>query len=86
MIVNTIRNHHPDRPMSWRRLTATAIPGINMARELMVSRTADPPNNNASRTVAAMESSKENKVHHQYSDRLDLVLKSKYLRNPEETA
>ena len=77
MIVNTIRNHHPDRPMSWRRLTATAIPGVKMARELMVSRTADPPNNNASMTVAAMESSCENKVHNQYSDRLDMVRKPK---------
>ncbi len=28
----------------------------------------------------------ENRVHHQYSDLLDLVLKSKYLRNPEDIA
>jgi hypothetical protein len=72
--------------MSWRRLAATAIPGINNANELMVSSTAAPPNISASSTTAATETSKANKVHHQYSDRLDLVLKSKYLLNPDEIA
>jgi len=52
----------------------------------MVSRTAVPPNNAASKTVATTDSSTENNVHHQYSDLLDLVLKSKYLLNPEEIA
>ena len=86
MIVNTIRNHHPDRLTSWRRLIVTANPGINRAREPMVSRTDAPPNSSTYRIVATIESSIENTVHHQYSDRLDLVLKSKYLRNPEEIA
>ena len=84
MIVNTIRNHHPDRLTSWSRLIATANPGISRARELMVSRIAAPPNTSASKIAAAMETSKANKDHHQYSERLDLVRKSKYLRNPED--
>jgi hypothetical protein len=72
--------------MSWRRLAATAIPGINNANELMVSRIATPPNISASSTAAATDTTMENKVQYQYSDRLDLVLKSKYLLNPDEIA
>ena len=65
---------------------ATASPGINRANELMVSEIGAPPNKIASRTVAATDIKMANKVHHQYSDRLDLVRKSKYLRNPDEMA
>jgi len=72
--------------MSWRRLAATAIPGINNANELMVSRIATPPNISVSSAVAATDTTMENKVQYQYSDRLDLVLKSKYLLNPDEIA
>ena len=72
--------------MSWARLIPRAIPGINKASEEIVSKTADSPNNRASSAVPAKGASKENKVHHQYSDLLDLVLKSKYRRNPEATA
>ena len=86
MMVKIIRSHHAERSMSWRRLAPTAKPGMNKATLLMVSRTAVPPNNAASKTVATTDSSTENNVHHQYSDLLDLVLKSKYLLNPEETA
>lgn len=86
MIVNAIRIHHAVRLMSWRRLAATAIPGISKANELMESNTAAPPNISASSTVAAADTIRANKVHHQYSDRLDLVLKSKYLLNPDAIA
>jgi len=86
MMVNAIKNHHPDRSTSCSRLIATANPGRNNAMVFNVSRTAVPPNNTASRIVAATEASTENKVHHQYSDRLDLVLKSIYLRKPEDIA
>jgi hypothetical protein len=85
-MVRIIRSHHAERPMSWRRLAPTAKPGMNKAPLLRVSRTAAPPNNAASKTVATPDSSTENNVHHQYSDLLDLLLKSKYLLNPEETA
>jgi len=85
-MVNAISIHHAVRLMSWRRLAATAIPGINRTNELMVSSIAAPPNITASSTVAAIDTSKANKVHHQYSDRLDLVLKSIYLLNPDEIA
>jgi hypothetical protein len=50
----------------------------------MVSRIAAPPNNTASELVMTTEISNAKRVHHQYSDRLDLVLTSKYLRNPED--
>lgn len=83
MIVNAIRNHHPDLSMSCSRLTATANPGMNNTIVLTVSKIAVPPNSTSSITVAAMEDRIENNVHHQYSDRLDLVRKSTYLRNPE---
>ena len=86
MIVNAIRIHHPVRLISWRRLAATAIPGIKRANVLMVSRIGAPPNTIASKTVTIAETSRANSVHHQYSDRLDLVLKSKYLLNADETA
>jgi len=86
MIVNAIRIHHAVRLISWRRLAATAIPGISKATELMLSSTAAPPNITASSTVAATDTSRANKVHHQYSGRLDLVLKSKYLLNPDAIA
>ena len=86
MIVKIIRSHHAERPMSWRRLAPTAKPGMNKATLLRVSRTSSPPNKAASKTVATTDRRTENNVHHQYSDLLDLVLKSKYLLNPEETA
>jgi hypothetical protein len=59
---------------------------MNRTTVFRVSRIAIPPNNTSSKTVAATEANIENKVHHQYSDLLDLVLKSKYLRKPEATA
>ena len=65
---------------------ATASPGINRANELMVSKIGAPPNTKASKIVAATDTSMANKVHHQYSERLDLVRKSKYLRKPDEIA
>ena len=86
MIVKAIRNHHPVRLMSWSRLTATANPGMNKTTVFKVSRIASPPKSNWSSIVVTTEAKMENKVHHQYSDLLDLVLKSKYRRNPEETA
>ena len=86
IIVNAIKIHHAVRLMSWRRLAATAIPGMNNANELMASRIAAPLNISASSIVAATDTTMENKVQYQYSDRLDLVLKSKYLLNPDEIA
>ena len=59
---------------------------MNNANELMVSRIAAPLNISASSIVAATDTTMENKVQYQYSDRLDLVLKSKYLLNPDEIA
>jgi hypothetical protein len=85
-MVNAIRIHHAVRLMSWSRLAATAIPGMNRTTVLMVSSIANPPNKIASSAVAATETSKANNVQYQYSDRLDLVLKSKYLLNPDEIA
>ena len=62
----------------------TANPGIKRLNPVMVSRISVPPNKNASRIEDATETSKANSDHHQYSDRLDLVRKSKYLRIPED--
>ena len=59
---------------------------MNNANELMASRIAAPLNISASSIVAATDTTMENKVQYQYSDRLDLVLKSKYLLNPDEIA
>ena len=84
--VNAMRIHHPDRSTSWRRRMATASPGINRANELIVSEIGVPPNTIASKIVAATDTSMANKVHHQYSDRLDLVRKSKYLWKPDDIA
>jgi len=84
--VKAMRNHHPERSTSWRRRIATASPGINRANELIVSEIGAPPNKIASKIVAATDTSMANKVHHQYSERLDLVRKSKYLRNPDDIA
>ena len=52
----------------------------------MVSEIVAPPNKIASKIVAATDTRMANKVHHQYSERLDLVRKSKYLRKPDEIA
>ena len=82
--VNANRNHQPDRSVSCNRRTATAIPGINRTRALRVYSGFDsPPNRTSSQIVATADATIENKVHHQYSDLLDLVLKSRYLRKPE---
>ena len=82
--MNAMRIHQPDRSTSWRRLTPTAMPGINRAKEIMALRAVIP--NTASSTVATTVTSMPNKYHHQYYDLLDRVRKSKYLRNPETTA
>ena len=90
MIVKQIRIHHPQRSTSCRRLTDTANPGINrvkvasVLRGLQVDSTVSHPKNNPSRIAVASPTSAANNCHHQNSDRLDLVLKSKYLRNPED--
>lgn len=84
MIVNAIKNHHPERLTSWRRLTATAIPGMNKASDESPFKMATPIIR--SRRDVAIPTSSENTLHHQYSDRLDLVRKSKYRCSPEETA
>ena len=63
-----------------------AVPGIMSKREEILSAIAVPPNTTSSTMVATTETKMVNKVHHQYSDRLDRVRKSKYLRNPDETA
>lgn len=84
MIVNVIKNHHPERLTSWRRLIATAIPGMNNANDEIPFKTVAPIIR--SRSDVTIPTSSENKLHHQYSDRLDLVRKSKYRCSPEETA
>ena len=86
MMVKAIRNHHPDRSVSCRRLTATVTPGINKTMAFRVSSIGAPLNSTSSKIVATADAKMENKVHHQYSDLLDLVVKSKYLRNPEAIA
>lgn len=84
MIVNAIKNHHPERLMSWRRLTATAIPGMNKASDVIPLKTATPIDR--SMIEVTIPTNAENRLHHQYSDRLDRVRKSKYRCSPEETA
>ncbi len=84
MTVSAIKNHHPDRLMSWRRLTATATPGVNSTSEEIPFRTATPMIRSA--VEVTMPTNSEKTLHHQYSDRLDLVRKSKYRFSPEETA
>ena len=82
MTVSAIKNHHPERLMSWRRLTATATPGMNKTREEIPFNMATPMIK--SKIEVTIPTSSENTLHHQYSDRLDLVRKSKYLRNPDD--
>ena len=84
MTVSAIKNHHPERLMSWRRLTATATPGMNKTREEIPFNMATPMIK--SKIEVTIPTSSENALHHQYSDRLDLVRKSKYRCSPEETA
>ena len=84
MIVSAIKNHHPDRLMSCRRLTATATPGMNKTREEIPFKTATPIIR--SKIEVTIPTNSEKTLHHQYSDRLDLVRKSKYRCSPEETA
>ena len=86
MMVKAIRNHQPDRSVSCSRLTATVTPGINKTRVFKAASIAAQSNSTSSKTVATADAKMENKVHHQYSDLLDLVVKSKYLRNPEAIA
>jgi|TARA_B100001123_G_C14950909_1_gene883656 hypothetical protein len=59
---------------------------MNNATELIESKIEVPSNKSSSRIVATRETKIRNNVQNQYSDRLDLVLKSKYLRNPEAIA
>jgi hypothetical protein len=84
MIVNATKNHQPERLMSWRRLIATANPGMNRIREVIPLMTATPISR--SRVEVTIPVNSEKTLHHQYSDRLDLVRKSKYRASPEETA
>ncbi len=84
MTVSAIKNHHPDRLMSWRRLTATATPGMNRTKDEIPFRTATPMIR--SKVEVTIPTNSEKTLHHQYSDRLDLVRKSRYRCNPDETA
>ncbi len=84
MIVNAIKNHQPERLMSWRRLIATAIPGMNKTSDVSPFKTATPIIR--STIEVTIPTNIENTLHHQYSDRLDRVRKSKYRCSPEETA
>ena len=83
MIVNAIKNHQPERLMSWSRLIATANPGMNRTREEIPFRTATPIIR--SKVEVTSPTNSEKTLHHQYSDLLDLVRKSRYLRKPDAT-
>ena len=84
MPVKAIRSHQPDLFISCKRLTETAKPGNNVTSENIVPRRK--PVVAASMKESTNEPRNTNNVQYQYSGRLDLVLKSPYLRKPEAIA
>ncbi len=80
-----IKNHQPDLPTSWKRLTITATLGKKSARPTnweipipLPARKGEMPSKVASTAEATIPISAAKSANHQYSERVALPLKTTY--------